>query len=46
MPMVNFVIRFDFRSPPFGTPMADLYAAALDMVVFAEQHAFNTVSIS
>jgi len=44
--MAHFVIRFDFRSPVFGAPMADLYAAALDMAMFAEQHAFNTVSIA
>jgi alkanesulfonate monooxygenase SsuD/methylene tetrahydromethanopterin reductase-like flavin-dependent oxidoreductase (luciferase family) len=44
--MAIFVIRFDLRSPVFGPPTADLYAAALDMAVFAEQHAFNTVSVS
>jgi alkanesulfonate monooxygenase SsuD/methylene tetrahydromethanopterin reductase-like flavin-dependent oxidoreductase (luciferase family) len=44
--MSTFVMRFDFRSPVFGTPMADLYAAALDMVVFAEQHSFRTVFVS
>lgn len=44
--MLTLVMRFDFRSPAFGTAMADLYAAALDMAVFAEQHSFNTVSLS
>ncbi|MFN8627683.1 MAG: LLM class flavin-dependent oxidoreductase [Candidatus Binatia bacterium] len=44
--MVTYVMRFDFRSPAFGTPMADLYAAALDMAAFAEQHSFDTVFVS
>src|SRR5574340_751368 len=44
--MAIFVMRFDFRSPPFGTPPADLYAAALDMAAFADQHDFHTVFVS
>jgi len=44
--MATLVMRFDFRSPTFGRPMADLYAAALDMAVFAEQHSFHTVFVS
>jgi len=44
--MAIFVMRFDFRSPPFGAAMADLYAAALDMAAFADQHDFHTVFVS
>ncbi|MGV0870795.1 LLM class flavin-dependent oxidoreductase [Mycolicibacterium sp. XJ879] len=33
-----FSIRFDMRAPEFGAPSRDLYAAAIDMSAWAEQH--------
>lgn len=33
-----FSIRFDMRAPEFGAPTRDLYAAAIDMSAWAEQH--------
>jgi alkanesulfonate monooxygenase SsuD/methylene tetrahydromethanopterin reductase-like flavin-dependent oxidoreductase (luciferase family) len=41
-----FVLRFDVRSPEFGAPPADLYAAALDMAEFAEANGFAAVVVS
>ena len=39
--MTFFGIRFDFRNPPHaGTEMAERYAAALDMVEWADAHGF------
>ncbi len=39
-------MRFDLRAPDFGAPVADLYAAALDMAGWAEEHAFTAVVVS
>lgn len=33
-----FTIRFDMRAPAFGAPTTELYAAAIDMSAWAEQH--------
>jgi len=33
-----FSLRFDMRAPEFGAPIAELYAAALDMSAWAEEH--------
>jgi alkanesulfonate monooxygenase SsuD/methylene tetrahydromethanopterin reductase-like flavin-dependent oxidoreductase (luciferase family) len=33
-----YLIRFDMRAPAFGAPTTDLYAAAIDMSSWAEQH--------
>jgi alkanesulfonate monooxygenase SsuD/methylene tetrahydromethanopterin reductase-like flavin-dependent oxidoreductase (luciferase family) len=33
-----FTMRFDMRAPAAGAPAADLYAAALDMCAWAEDH--------
>ncbi|GAT10071.1 LLM class flavin-dependent oxidoreductase [Mycolicibacterium novocastrense] len=33
-----FTIRFDMRAPSFGAATTDLYAAAIDMSAWAEQH--------
>ncbi|MCV7300405.1 LLM class flavin-dependent oxidoreductase [Mycobacterium barrassiae] len=33
-----FSIRFDMRAPAFGAPTTDLYAAAIDMSAWAEEH--------
>lgn len=41
-----FLVRFDLRAPAFGAPPGDLYAAALDMAAFAEQHGFAAVVVS
>src|SRR5690349_7571819 len=32
------MMRFDLRAPDTGAPREELYAAALDMVAWAEQH--------
>jgi alkanesulfonate monooxygenase SsuD/methylene tetrahydromethanopterin reductase-like flavin-dependent oxidoreductase (luciferase family) len=33
-----FTLRFDMRAPGFGAPVAELYAAAIDMCAWAEDH--------
>ena len=42
----TYVIRFDLRAPDFGAPVADLYATALDMAAWAEEHDFTAVVVS
>jgi alkanesulfonate monooxygenase SsuD/methylene tetrahydromethanopterin reductase-like flavin-dependent oxidoreductase (luciferase family) len=45
--MAYFGLRFDFRNPAFaGTTMAERYAAALDMVEWAEDQGFVIVLLS
>jgi alkanesulfonate monooxygenase SsuD/methylene tetrahydromethanopterin reductase-like flavin-dependent oxidoreductase (luciferase family) len=39
-------MRFDLRAPAFGAPIADLYAAALDMSEWGEEHGFTAVVVS
>jgi alkanesulfonate monooxygenase SsuD/methylene tetrahydromethanopterin reductase-like flavin-dependent oxidoreductase (luciferase family) len=42
-----FALRFDFRNPPLaGTSMADRYAAALDMVEWADELGCVNVTVS
>jgi alkanesulfonate monooxygenase SsuD/methylene tetrahydromethanopterin reductase-like flavin-dependent oxidoreductase (luciferase family) len=44
---VIFGLRFDFRNPPFaGTTMSDRYAAALDMVEWADRLGCVSVAVS
>ncbi|MFC5744448.1 LLM class flavin-dependent oxidoreductase [Actinomadura rugatobispora] len=46
-PAVPFGLRFDFRNPDFaGTSMADRYAAALDMVEWADRLGCSSVAVS
>jgi len=42
----TYLIRFDLRAPSFGAPVADLYATALDMSAWAEEHGFTAVVVS
>ena len=42
----TFILRFDLRAPEFGAPVADLYATALDMAVWAEGNGFAAVVVS
>jgi len=42
----TFVLRFDLRAPAVGAPIADLYATALDMAGWSEQHGFTAVVVS
>jgi alkanesulfonate monooxygenase SsuD/methylene tetrahydromethanopterin reductase-like flavin-dependent oxidoreductase (luciferase family) len=42
----TFVLRFDMRAPAFGAPVADLYAAALDMAAWSEDNGFTAVAVS
>jgi alkanesulfonate monooxygenase SsuD/methylene tetrahydromethanopterin reductase-like flavin-dependent oxidoreductase (luciferase family) len=45
--MAYFALRFDFRNPPFaGTTMAERYAAALDMVEWADERGAVAVTLS
>jgi alkanesulfonate monooxygenase SsuD/methylene tetrahydromethanopterin reductase-like flavin-dependent oxidoreductase (luciferase family) len=45
--MAVFALRFDLRNPDFaGTAMAERYAAALDMVAWAEDRGFMMVVLS
>ncbi|RIL03058.1 MAG: LLM class flavin-dependent oxidoreductase [Proteobacteria bacterium] len=41
-----FSMRFDLRAPAHGAPAADLYAAALDMCAWGEQHGCVAVQVS
>ena len=44
--MVELDLAFNMRSPSWGPPTADLYAAALDMSVWADRLGFSTVLVS
>ncbi|UGQ10810.1 LLM class flavin-dependent oxidoreductase [Yinghuangia sp. ASG 101] len=45
--MAVFLLRFDFRNPAFaGTEMSERYAAALDMVEWADRVGFASVTLS
>jgi alkanesulfonate monooxygenase SsuD/methylene tetrahydromethanopterin reductase-like flavin-dependent oxidoreductase (luciferase family) len=41
-----FTIRFDMRAPATGAPIADLYAAAIEMAEWAEAHGALTAILS
>jgi alkanesulfonate monooxygenase SsuD/methylene tetrahydromethanopterin reductase-like flavin-dependent oxidoreductase (luciferase family) len=38
-------LKFDLRAPAFGAPPADLYAAAVDQCVWADETGFDTVRV-
>jgi alkanesulfonate monooxygenase SsuD/methylene tetrahydromethanopterin reductase-like flavin-dependent oxidoreductase (luciferase family) len=41
------ILRFDLRAPAFSPArIEDLYAAALDMAAYADEHGFDTVTVS
>ncbi len=44
--MTRISLRFDMRAHAGGVPHDRLYAAALDMAVFAEAHGFYSVTLS
>lgn len=45
--MARLEIRYDLRNPAIAqTSVADRYAAALDQIVWAEQHGIRTVTLS
>lgn len=44
--MPNVLLRFDLRSPAFGTERASLYAAALELAALADAARFDCVQIS
>lgn len=44
--MAQLVIRFDMRNPQPGTPKEDLYAAAIEMAVWADRVGFDVVELS
>jgi alkanesulfonate monooxygenase SsuD/methylene tetrahydromethanopterin reductase-like flavin-dependent oxidoreductase (luciferase family) len=39
--MPNFNLSFDMRAPDFGTPAAEIYAEALDMVEYCDSHGMD-----
>lgn len=41
-----FLLRFDMRAPDFGAPTTDLYAAALEMAVWAEERGCLQIVVS
>jgi len=41
-----FTMRFDMRAPAHGAPIGELYAAALDMAAWAEEHPCVSVIVS
>lgn len=44
--MVKSCIRFDLRTPSFGPPAEEIYAAAIDMIEYADSNGFDIVKIS
>jgi alkanesulfonate monooxygenase SsuD/methylene tetrahydromethanopterin reductase-like flavin-dependent oxidoreductase (luciferase family) len=40
------VIRFDMRAPSFGTPMPELYRAALEMAQFADDRGIDVIMLT
>jgi alkanesulfonate monooxygenase SsuD/methylene tetrahydromethanopterin reductase-like flavin-dependent oxidoreductase (luciferase family) len=44
--MPNLNLRFDMRNPQPGTPKAELYRAAIEMAVWADERGFDTVQFS
>jgi alkanesulfonate monooxygenase SsuD/methylene tetrahydromethanopterin reductase-like flavin-dependent oxidoreductase (luciferase family) len=42
---IEFVISYDMRAPDFGAKPADLYAAALDQVQWADELGFHAVGL-
>lgn len=44
--MPNLIMRFDMRNPEFGASTQELYRAALDMAVWAEDNGFDLLQIS
>jgi alkanesulfonate monooxygenase SsuD/methylene tetrahydromethanopterin reductase-like flavin-dependent oxidoreductase (luciferase family) len=44
--MVSTTVLFDMRAPEFGAKLPDLYAAACEMVSFADQAGFDRVWIA
>ena len=45
--MAIHIVRFDLRRPGFvNTPRQELYAAALDMAAYADEHGFSGITLS
>jgi alkanesulfonate monooxygenase SsuD/methylene tetrahydromethanopterin reductase-like flavin-dependent oxidoreductase (luciferase family) len=40
---LNLTIRFDMRSPDFGTPHSRLYEAAFEIATWADERGFDTL---
>jgi alkanesulfonate monooxygenase SsuD/methylene tetrahydromethanopterin reductase-like flavin-dependent oxidoreductase (luciferase family) len=41
------ILRFDLRAPAFSpAPIADLYAAALDMAAYGDEHGIDSITLS
>ena len=44
--MPNINLRFDMRNPQPGTNKVELYRAAIEMAVWADERGFDTVQFS
>ncbi len=44
--MPNLVMRFDMRNPQPGLSKTELYAAAIDMAVWADERGFHTIQFA
>jgi len=44
--MPKLCLRFDMRNPQPGTPKTELYRAAIEMAVWADERGFDTVQFS
>lgn len=42
---MELVVTYDMRAPDFGAPARELYAAALDQVVWADEQGFDIVGL-
>ncbi len=45
MKNLQFSVSFDMRAPDFGTPTADLYAAALEMAAYADSFGIDRIGL-
>lgn len=43
---ITYNLRFDIRAPALGATSAELFAAALDMAEYGDQHGFRSVNLS
>lgn len=43
---MNLSLHYDFRAPAFGTPIKDLYSAAVEQCIWGERNGFSGVGLS
>lgn len=44
--MTYFVLKYDMRAPPFGSPASSLYAAAIEQCAWADRNGFGTLMLA